>query len=101
MKLRTVYLKVNDMERPASFWQQVLESEPHRKSATSTQFMLGKVRQGLLLNNFGDDFNGSAAVPGFEFDDEALCAFLNRAKASGATVVFDGLVDDAVKKPLS
>ena len=97
MKLRTMYLKVSDMETSASFWQRVLESEPHRKSAKWTEFMLGEVRLGLLLNDFGDDFNGSGSVPVFEFDDEALRLFLNRAKANGATVVLDGLADEAMK----
>jgi catechol 2,3-dioxygenase-like lactoylglutathione lyase family enzyme len=97
MKLRTIYLKVNDMNTSVSFWQQVLESVPHRKSARWTEFMLGDFRLGLLLNDFGDEFNGSGSVPVFEFSDEALCAFLNRAKANGATVVLDGLADEAMK----
>jgi predicted lactoylglutathione lyase len=97
MKLRTVYLKVSDMEKSASFWQQVLEIAPQRQSARWTEFMLGEVRLGLLLNDFHDDFNGSGSVPVFEFDDEALRAFLKRAKANGATVVLDGLADEAMK----
>jgi catechol-2,3-dioxygenase len=46
MKLRTVYLKVSDMEKSASFWQQVLETVPHRKSERWTEFVLGEVRLG-------------------------------------------------------
>jgi catechol 2,3-dioxygenase-like lactoylglutathione lyase family enzyme len=97
MKLRTVYLKVNDMEKSVSFWQQVLESVPHRKSSKWTEFMLGDIRLGLLLNDFGDEFNGSGSVPVFEFDNEALLAFLSRAQVNGATVVLDGLADEAMK----
>jgi hypothetical protein len=37
--------------------------------------MLGEVRLGLLLSDFGDDFNGGGSVPVFRLDDEALRAF--------------------------
>jgi predicted lactoylglutathione lyase len=50
-----------------------------------------------LLNDFGDDFNGSGSVAVFEFDDEVSRAFLNCAKANGATVVLDSLADEAMK----
>jgi catechol 2,3-dioxygenase-like lactoylglutathione lyase family enzyme len=97
MKLRTIYLKVSDMEKSASFWQRVLECSPHRKSTKWTEFMLGDVRLGLLLNAFGDEFNGSGSVPVFEFDEPALHTFLHRAKENGATVVVDGLKNDEMK----
>jgi hypothetical protein len=48
MKLRTVYLKVSDMEKSASLWQPVLESGPHRKSSRCTEFVLGEVRPGFI-----------------------------------------------------
>jgi catechol 2,3-dioxygenase-like lactoylglutathione lyase family enzyme len=85
------------MEKSVSFWQQLLERAPNRKSAKWTEFMLGEVRLGLLLNDFGDEFNGSGSVPVFEFEKQALQAFLARATANGATVVVDGLEDEATK----
>ncbi|WP_246291345.1 VOC family protein [Paraburkholderia fynbosensis] len=62
-----------------------------------TEFSLGEVRFGLLLNDFGDEFVGSGCVPVFEFDVFALHIFLDRAKAFGATVALDGLNNEAMK----
>jgi predicted lactoylglutathione lyase len=97
MRIRTVYLKVKDMERSATFWERLLERSPNRKSEKWTEFSLGEVRFGLLLNDFGDECVGSGCVPVFEFDVSALHAFLNHAKALGANVVLDGLNDEAMK----
>jgi predicted lactoylglutathione lyase len=97
MKLRTVYLKVNDMEQAASFWQRVLECTPHKRSEKWTEFMLGTNRLGLLLNDFGDELKGSGAVPVFEFEEQALHEFLRRAQENGAAVVFDGLAIETMK----
>ncbi|MFM0028604.1 VOC family protein [Paraburkholderia madseniana] len=97
MRIRTTYLKVKDMERAATFWENLLERSPNRKSERWTEFSLGEVRFGLLLNDFGDEFVGSGCVPVFEFDVSALHTFLNRAKALGATVVLDGLNDETMK----
>jgi catechol 2,3-dioxygenase-like lactoylglutathione lyase family enzyme len=96
MRLRTVYLKVNDMEQAASFWQRLLDYAPHKKSEKWTEFMIGTTRLGLLLNDFGDDLKGSGAVPVFEFEEHALHDFLRRAKEIGAVVVFDGLAIESV-----
>ncbi|CAE6701706.1 hypothetical protein R69658_03344 [Paraburkholderia aspalathi] len=97
MRIRTTYLKVKDMERAATFWESLLERSPTRKSERWTEFLLGEVRFGLLLNDFGDEFVGSGCVPVFEFDASALHTFLSRAKALGATVVLDGLNDETMK----
>jgi predicted lactoylglutathione lyase len=97
VRLRTVYLKVNDMKQAASFWRQVLQCAPHKESDRWTEFVLGTSRFGLLLNDFGDEFKGSGSVPVFEFEERALHDFLGRAKESGAEVVFDGLAIDAMK----
>jgi catechol 2,3-dioxygenase-like lactoylglutathione lyase family enzyme len=97
MRLRTVYLKTNDMERSVSFWQRVLECTPNKKSEKWTEFVLGANRLGLLLNDFGDEFKGSGSVPVFEFEEHALDEFLRRAKEHGAAVVFDGLEIEAMK----
>lgn len=78
-------------------WKRHSERSPNRKSERWTEFSPGEVRVGLLLNDFGDEFVGSGCVPVLEFDVSALHTFLNRAKALGATVVLDGLNDEAMK----
>ncbi|WP_429564437.1 VOC family protein [Paraburkholderia sp. MM6662-R1] len=97
MRIRTTYLKVSDMERGSAFWENLLERAPNRRSDKWTEFSLGEVRFGLLLNDFGDEFVGSGCVPVFEFDVSALHIFLDRAKAFGATVALDGLNNEAMK----
>ncbi|WP_321889002.1 hypothetical protein [Paraburkholderia bannensis] len=72
MQLRTVYLKVKEMEPSIPFWQCVLGYEPHKRSAKWSEFMVGASRLGLLLNDFGDDFKGSSSVPVFELEEIAL-----------------------------
>ncbi|VWC91797.1 methylmalonyl-CoA epimerase [Burkholderia lata] len=97
MKLRTVYLKVNDMEGATSFWQRLLGYEPVKRSGKWTEFMIGTNRLGLLLNDFGDEFKGSGSVPVFEFEENALHEFVKRATENGATIVVDGLNVESVK----
>ncbi|MCA8399013.1 VOC family protein [Burkholderia cepacia] len=97
MKLRTVYLKVIDMETSVSFWRRLLGHEPHKQSGKWTEFMIGENRLGLLLNDFGDEFNGSGSVPVFEFEEEALHEFVQRALENGASVVMDGLKIESMK----
>ncbi|WP_114815213.1 VOC family protein [Paraburkholderia kururiensis] len=91
MKLRTVYLKVNEMETSTSFWARLLGYEPLKRSEKWTEFMIGTNRLGLLLNDFGDEIKGSGSVPVFEFEENALHEFVKRAIESGASVVMDGL----------
>lgn len=94
MRIRTVYFKVADMTRAVTFWKNLLGQPPSRTSEKWTEFLVGEVRLGLLLNDFGDELVGSACVPVFEFDAAALQDFLARAKALGATVVLDGISDE-------
>lgn len=97
MRIRTAYFKVTDMKRSVTFWESLLKLSPSRKSERWTEFTVGEVRLGLLLNDFGDELVGSACVPVFEFDAFGLKDFLNRAKALGATIVLDGLDDETMK----
>jgi predicted lactoylglutathione lyase len=97
MKVRTIYLKVGDMDVSISFWQRVFERTPYRRSNKWAEFMVGEVRLALLLNDFGDEFHGSAAVPVLEFEKDELHAFLDRAKSNGAKVVVDGLENESMK----
>jgi predicted enzyme related to lactoylglutathione lyase len=93
MRVRTIYFKVTDMEQSVTFWEKLLELSPNRKSGKWTEFSVGDVRLGMLLNDFGDELVGSACVPVFEFDVSSSHTFVNRAKALGATVVLE-LNDD-------
>ncbi|WP_321857636.1 VOC family protein [Paraburkholderia tropica] len=97
MQLRTVYLKVNDMQISTAFWQRLLDQKPHRQSTKWTEFMIGTNRLGLLLNDFGDELKGSSAVPVFEFEEARLRDFMKRAIENGASVVMDGLKIEAMK----
>ncbi|CAM2338003.1 MULTISPECIES: VOC family protein [Burkholderia] len=91
MRIRSTYLKVNNLERAATFWENLLEQPPNRKTERWAEFSLGEIRFGLLLNDFGDEFAGSGCVPVFEFDISDLHTFVERAKALGAKVVLDAL----------
>jgi len=97
MKLRTVYLKVSDMETSTSFWERLLGYEPLKRSGKWTEFMIGTNRLGLLLNDFGDEIKGSSSVPVFEFEEHALHEFVKRATENGAAIVMDGLKIESMK----
>ncbi|MCA8029758.1 VOC family protein [Burkholderia cepacia] len=97
MKLRTVYLKVSDMETSASFWERLLGYAPLKRSGKWTEFMIGTNRLGLLLNDFGDEIKGSGSVPVFEFEEKALHEFVKRATENGASIVMDGLKIESMK----
>ena len=97
MKIRTIYLKVTDMNRAAKFWGGLLKIEPHKSSPKWHEFMVGSLRLGLLLNDFGDPCQGSNCVPVWEFGDKELSEYIDRAKALGAKVLVDGLDDPNLK----
>mgnify|MGYP001586194743 FL=1 len=93
MKIRTVYFKVTDMKKAVDFWQKLLEVKPHKTSPKWHEFLVGNLRLGLLLNDFGDKYSGSNCVPVFEFPDDELPKYIERAKSLGAKVIVDGLND--------
>lgn len=93
MKIRTIYFKVKDMEKAVAFWKGFLGIEPHKQFDEWHEFMAGNVRLGLLLNDFEDKFSGCNCVPVFEFTDDELDTYIQRAKELGAKVVLDGLND--------
>lgn len=98
MKIRTLYFKVADVKAAADFWAALLDMQPHKDFETWKEFMCGNIRLGLLsADGLGDPVQGSGCVPVFEFDDDALPAYITRAKSLGATVVVDGLEDDNMK----
>ena len=79
------------MELEVAFWRSVLQLEPMKTTAHWSEFKVGEVRIGLLLNDFGEELKGSACVPVLEFEPPELLVAIERAKAAGATVVLDGL----------
>jgi catechol 2,3-dioxygenase-like lactoylglutathione lyase family enzyme len=97
MKIRTIYFKVPDARKAANFWQAILQVAPHKNSDNWQEFMCGNIRLGLLLNDFGDEFHGSGCVPVFEFPDDQLQGYIDRAIKAGGTVVLDGLNDPNLK----
>lgn len=93
MKIRTIYFKVTDMPKAVAFWRSFLGIEPHKKFPKWHEFMTENIRLGLLLNDFGDTYSGSNGVPVFEFGDDEVIAYVEKAKSLGATVIKEGLDD--------
>lgn len=58
---------------------------------------MDNIRLGLLLNDFGDQYSGSNCVPVFEFSDEEVMKYVEKAKSLGATVIKEGLDDPNLK----
>ena len=97
MRIRTVYQKVTDLQRAKSFWTALFGISPAKNSPKWCEFQLENIRFALLLNDYGDKFQGSNAVPVFELNDPEVNGLVEKAKALGATVVLDGLADPKVK----
>ncbi len=97
MKLRTVYFKISNMQEAVDFWQQFLEMNPVKNGKKYSEFKLSNINLGLVLNDFGDQFSGSNCCPVFEFSDEEVMTYIERAKKLGATVVVDGLNDENIR----
>ena len=96
MRLRTVYFKVVDMADALAFWSALFQQEPSKHSTRWSEFVLGDVRIGLLLNDFGETTSGQGCVPVFELGKGEVDRLLERARQLGAAVVFDGLDDPAM-----
>ena len=97
MKIRTIYFKVDDMEKAVKFWTSLLDTKPHKTFPNWHEFMIGDLRLGLLLNDFDDKFSGSNCVPVFEFPDRELPKYMEKAKKLGAKLILDGLEDANLK----
>lgn len=46
MRIRSTYLKVNNLERAATFWENLLEQPPNRKTERWAEFSLVKSDSG-------------------------------------------------------
>ena len=91
MKIRSSYFKIKDMEAEVTFWRSLLQIEPAKSSAHWSEFMVGSVRIGFLLNDFGEELIGCSCVPVLEVEVGAMASIVERARSAGATVVLDGL----------
>ena len=91
MRIRSTYFKVQDMASAVRFWQSLLRLEPIKQSAHWSEFKIGEVRLGFLLNDFEEQSSGNSSVLVIELESSDLPAFVERAKALGASVVLDGL----------
>jgi len=96
MKIRTIYFKVPDTAKACEFWSKLLLTAPHKDFDSWKEINCGNIRLGFLQNP-GDEFTGSSCVPVFEFSNDALPAYIERARALGAEVVVDGLNDPHMK----
>lgn len=97
MKIRTVYFKVSDMQKAASFWRAFLGVEPHKTFDTWHEFMVGELRLGLWLNRDGHTFSGSNCVPVFEFTAQEAIEHVEKAKGLGCKTIYAGLDDPNVQ----
>ena len=93
MRLRTTCFKVLDMAGAMAFWSTLLQREPTKRSGRWSEFVLGDVRIGLLLNDLGETITGQGCVRVLAVAAEELDRLLERARQAGATLVLDGLAD--------
>ena len=93
MKIRTIYFKVNDMASAVQFWTNFLNLAPVKKSSRYHEWRIQDLNFGLVLNDMGDKWTGSNCAPVFEFDDNEVLSWVERAKSLGATVILDALKD--------
>lgn len=96
MKIRTIYFKVTDMKKAATFWEDLLGIKPHKTFEGWYEFMIGDLRLGLLLNKADTTVSGSNCVPVFEFKDEEVMEYIEKAKKLGAKIIYAGLKDPNV-----
>lgn len=93
MKMRTVYIKVSDMDQAKKFYSEFLEMEPVKEGNVWCEFKLNNINFGLRLNDFGDKWEGANFVPVFEFMESEVFKYITLAKKLGATLVVDALED--------
>jgi len=88
MRIRTVYLKVSDVEAAGQFWQAFLGIAPTKAFSEWIEFRVGVLNLGLL--RLETEGGRAACVPVFECADDEVAAAIVRAKGLGATAVLEG-----------
>jgi predicted enzyme related to lactoylglutathione lyase len=90
MKMRTVYLKSNDMAKSVAFWSQFLEAQPTKQSEWWSEFKCANINLGILgMDDFRVEPEKSNFVPVFEVMPNALEQSKERATKAGAQVIVD------------
>ncbi len=93
MKIRTVYFKSNDLKATKAFWQELLGIKPHKDFDSWVEFKLDNINLGIWPNDGTSKWSGSGTVPVFEFKDDELADYIEKAKKLGAKVILNGLND--------
>ena len=93
MKIRTCYFKVSNMQEASAFWKSLLEIDPIKSTPKYSEFRMDNINLGLVLNDFGDKFEGANCVPVFELADAELQSYVDRVNRFGGTIILDGLED--------
>jgi hypothetical protein len=88
MKMRTIYLKSNNIMGLCNFWGHFLEVAPHKDFEEWKELWCGNIRLGFL--KLDENNVGSNCVPVFEFEDSVLDGYVERAIKFGATMIEDG-----------
>lgn len=97
LKIRTVYFKVNDMEKAKIFYSEFFGVAPRKEGNVWCEFFVGNINFGLRLNDFHDSWQGCNFVPVFEFTDSEALNYIQRAKSLGGVIVLDALHDQQMR----
>ena len=93
MRLRGAYIKVTDLEKALTFWKGFLNIEPKQVSPDGDyfEFLLENGRLGISLNNYGDKYLPSSAVPVFQMNHEQAKVALDKVLSLGGKLDYNGI----------
>ncbi len=79
------------MAKAARFWKEFIGTKPIKASDRYHEWRIQELNFGLVLNDFDDKWTGANCVPVFEFADDEVLAWVNKAKSLGAKVILEAL----------
>lgn len=79
------------MAKAREFWQALVGFAPHKVGEYYSEFKMDNINLGFVLNDMDDKFEGANCVPVFEFADDDLPRYIERAKELKAKIIVDGL----------
>lgn len=88
MNIRTLYFKSTDITALCQFWSELLQVQPHKDFEDWKELWCGNIRLGFLASE--EKHSTSSGVPVFEFENDVLNDYVNRALVLGAVMVEDG-----------
>lgn len=97
MNLRGVYVKVVDMEKCLTFYEGLFGKKATALQPDYYEFSLDNGKFGVSLNNYGDKYQPSSAVPTFYMSEEQAVNTAEKAKELGGKMVFNGMADPKMK----